>query len=513
MNHWNRIKTITGRLLSVPWYPIVFSAYPVLALLSENIGQVQASAALRPLLVTVAAASLLYLLLRLLLRDWHRAAFLSTLLMALFFSYGHAYNLLIEQFPKINLTPWTLSSGGVLAVLAVWWVTRPKAAFASSAWGFNVIALGLVIAALAGTNFGPAPKRKGALPADNAPVEPGLVKPQDPPDVYYFILDSYARQDLLQEAYGFDNSGFIQALQQRGFYVAGCGQSNYGRTELSLASSLNMSYLQGLDHEFTPDNIDRTTLWDSLKHSAARANFESLGYKIVNFANGFAWMELTDADEFLSPPPLSSGMTEFEGLYLQTTLARRLQDLGWLDPDAIMAQNYRDRFEFDFNSMNQLAADPAPTFAYIHVLAPHPPFVFGPHGEPTNPDDYWNEQRIYPSDLYAKGYTNELPYLNQRILDAVDILIKNSPTPPVIILQGDHGPWVQPNPQHFMIFNAYYLPGHTDQLYPTITPVNTFRLVFDAYFGGKYDMLKDVSYDSPVPDLFNFTTVPNPCEK
>jgi hypothetical protein len=56
------------------------------------------------------------------------------------------------------------------------------------------------------------------------------------------------------------------------------------------------------------------------------------------------------------------------------------------------------------------------------------------------------------------------------------------------------------------------LPGHEDSLYSTITPVNTFRLVFNKYFGGKYDMLKDVSYFSPVPKLYDFSVIPNKCE-
>jgi hypothetical protein len=31
-------------------------------------------------------------------------------------------------------------------------------------------------------------------------------------------------------------------------------------------------------------------------------------------------------------------------------------------------------------------------------------------------------------------------------------------------------------------------------LYESITPVNTFRLVFNLYFGGSYDLLGDKNY-------------------
>jgi hypothetical protein len=55
------------------------------------------------------------------------------------------------------------------------------------------------------------------------------------------------------------------------------------------------------------------------------------------------------------------------------------------------------------------------------------------------------------------------------------------------------------------------MPGHNDLLYPAVTPVNFFRLVFNAYFGGKYDILEDVSYFSPVPKLYEFSEIKNPC--
>jgi hypothetical protein len=350
-----------------------------------------------------------------------------------------------------------------------------------------------------------------ALGADNAPIQTDLVLPANPPDVYYFILDSYTRQDLLKSAFGYDNTEFLDALRERGFYIAECSQSNYVRTEISLASSLNMMYLQQLDDAFTPESTARRTLWDSLKHSAARYNFESMGYKTVNFATGFAWNELDDADVFVEPPPLTSGMSEFEGLFLRTTLGRYAQDLGWVDPDAVMGQAFRDRFNNIFNSMGSLANMPEPTFAYVHVISPHPPFVFDPEGNPTYPPDFWNEQREYPSDSYAEGYINQLTWLSKKTLTAIDTLLAESDTPPIIILQGDHGPWMQPKDRRMWILNAYYLPEHNDELYSTITPVNTFRIVFNTYFGGGYDILEDVSYFSPVPKLYDFSKISNTC--
>ena len=49
----------------------------------------------------------------------------------------------------------------------------------------------------------------------------------------------------------------------------------------------------------------------------------------------------------------------------------------------------------------------------------------------------------------------------------------------------------------FPILNAYYFPRRDyDNLYEGITPVNTFRVVFDTYFGQSFDILKDRYYFS-----------------
>ena len=98
------------------------------------------------------------------------------------------------------------------------------------------------------------------------------------------------------------------------------------------------------------------------------------------------------------------------------------------------------------------------------------------------------------------------------MLQAIDTIVANSETPPIIIIQGDHGPWLQPKDKRFWNLTAIYFPGHKNKLYSTISPVNIFRLVFNTYFGGKYDILDDASYFSPVPNLYDFSKMPYPCD-
>lgn len=507
------MKKVTTGVFNIPWYPIAVSAYPALALLSTNVGQVLLSAGIRSLLVSVVFGGILYFLVWLVMWQVYKSALLTTIWLALFFSYGHIYIAIDEKYPGANYTLWLAMGWIVLFVSSLLWVLRSKATFAASTTTFNTITLALLVMSVGQILLESEPRGVQALGADNAPVQDDLTLPQNPPDVYYIILDSYAREDFLRTVYDYDNSEFIQALEERGFYVAGCSQSNYVRTEISLASSLNMMYLPELDDEFKPESTARRTLWNSLKHSAVRHNFEILGYETVNFATGFAWNELEDADHFITPPPFSSGLTEFEGLFLRTTLARYAQEWGWVDPDAVMGQSFRDRFNNVFDSMDELANMPGPQFSYIHLISPHPPFVFDAEGNPNYPPDFWNEQREYPYDDYQRGYTGQLTFLNTKMLEAIDTILAESETPPVIVLQGDHGAWMQPKDRRMWILNAYYLPGHEDELYPTITPVNTFRLIFNSYFGGDYEMLEDKSYFSPVPNLYDFKEMPITCGK
>ena len=110
-------------------------------------------------------------------------------------------------------------------------------------------------------------------------------------------------------------------------------------------------------------------------------------------------------------------------------------------------------------------------------------------------------------------------YLNTLVLDAVETILESSTTPPIIIIQGDHGtagyakrediPKLNMKERH-AILNAYYFPdGKTDLLYPTISPVNTFRVVLNTYFNGKYEMLPDKNYFNPSQRQFDYIDVTN----
>jgi hypothetical protein len=319
------------------------------------------------------------------------------------------------------------------------------------------------------------------------------------PDVYYIILDAYGRQDVLQKKLGYDNTPFLHSLRERGFFVADCSQSNYGYTEYSLASSLNYDYLDALGGV---DNNARIAL---IKHGAVRSFFESLGYQIIAFPTGWSSTEWKDADIFYDYGGGFATLTEFEKLFLDTTLLRVESDYSRSSvKDADKRDARRLRIFSALDKLKQIPDKPEHTFTFAHLVIPHNPYSFGPNGEFVSFNDG------APFDERAKAYSNQVTFINREILKVVDVILQKSEVPPVIIIQGDHGPAIETPTRRMPILNVYYLPGGGEAaLYPSITPVNSFRVVFDRYFGAAFELLPDTSYYSSYQLPYAFAAVPD----
>jgi len=120
---------------------------------------------------------------------------------------------------------------------------------------------------------------------------------------------------------------------------------------------------------------------------------------------------------------------------------------------------------------------------------------------------------------YRDGYVKQLQFINQKIMAAIEKIISNSNEPPIIIIQGDHGPgslldWNVSEPitsalrERMPILNAKYLPAEIRKfLYPGMTPVNSFRIVFKRCFGKSLALLPDKSYFSLPSDPVRWVDV------
>ena len=498
--------------LQTPIYPFFIAAYPVLALLSFNITQVQYPAAVRSLLLACLAAGLLFLIFRLVYRDAHRAAFVVAVWLLLFSSYGQIYDTISKKWKLPHFTTWMLAAWLLLAILVLVLAALRKLHFEGIALPLNIVSLGLVIYVLypvinwSFIKTAPAPAKTGqAKQVLQVPAGETL------PDIYYIMPEDYGRVDQLQRWAQIDTSQFQQFLKDKGFYVAGCSQSNYVTSELSLGSSLDMDYLQNLGSGFRANNEDQAVIWNVIRYNTLEADLKKIGYKTVAFATGFSWSELDNSDVYITPPPYWSGLTSFENLLLRTTPVRHLEDIGVLNLFNIDGERYRARTLLVYDSVPRLASMPGPKFVFMHIINPHPPFVFNADGSKIVPSTFIDQSGNYTQDKYQQGYRDQVPFADQELENTVTTLLSKSTRPLVIIIQTDTGPWFTSGPDQFTILNAYYMPGHTAQLYPGISPVNSFRVILNAYFNAKIPLLNDQSYFSPIPYIYDFSPVPNAC--
>jgi len=344
------------------------------------------------------------------------------------------------------------------------------------------------------------------------------------PDIYYVILDEYPRQDVLLESYDYDNSEFLNSLEELGFYVAEMSQSNYAQTELSFASSLNYNFLHEIVNGLNPSSNDRAPLWSLIKESATRKRLEKIGYTTVAFESGYAWSQLEDADIYSGPSQgilaqnnLSGDLSDFEVLLLRNSAASILADAKVFFPYTLTpvlkrpALKAYEQVTFILDQLPVLYKQSNPIFVFAHIVAPHPPYVYSVSGEYIGDQflvegGFGGEEELY--DHNVKGHQRSVTFINLKILQVVREIIEKSESLPIIILQADHGVPFSSHEDRMAILNAYYLPmGGNEHLYENISPVNTFRVIFNYYFGDDLRLLKDESYFSSYDLPFDFSLV------
>jgi len=501
----------------LPWHTLLVAIYPPLFLFSQNVERLELLELAIPIPLIAILAALSLGVLYLILRDLPKAALVATPTWLLFWYYTDIYWF---------IEPWTIGDfrigrqrylAAVLAVLLagvlvlVW---RSKKKHENLTRIMNVVSACLVLMA-AGTVVS---YRVTHARANTATVSTSdMTAFEGPlPDVYYVILDGYGRQDILADLMDFDNSAFVEGLRERGFYVADKACSNYCQTQLSLASSLNLDYVQALPVDLDPCTDDRLPLTALFRGDKVFAFFRREGYSLVSFATGFNPTELRQADIYVTG---HSDLTNFQTMLLGQTPLQLMKRF-------LVAQQFDHHRSRIIQAMDLLGdAEIAPKFVFAHLISPHPPFVFGPQGQPITDFPKYDmgdgshrfKRTGMTTDEYIAYYRDQVTYLNTLVLAAVDDVLANSPEPPIIIIQGDHGPgshlyWESIEdtslPERLSILNAYYFPdGDYSQLYPEITPVNSFRIVLSQYFGQDYPPLADHSYFSSWERPYAFSDV------
>jgi hypothetical protein len=339
------------------------------------------------------------------------------------------------------------------------------------------------------------------------------------PDIYYIIPDGYGSQSMLQKIHGYDNSEFIQELESRGFVVAPESKSNYHRSILSISSTLNMQYLDSLYDTFGDSNL-WWPMMGAFSQNHAQEILKTQGYKTVSVASGGDFTTLTNSDYYRQTHLIT--LNKFEHLYIYHSALSYLGVFDW--GSSISFPNHsmhRKVVLYAFEQLHEIPDIPGPKFVFVHIISPHAPFIFDAQGNyvtPEYPFTFADDREFLgtPSE-HREGYLGQLQFVNTQILAAVDAIREKSPHPPIIIIQGDHGPSVFVDyhsaeraclQERYSILNAYHFPGVSPEEIPEdISPVNTFRFIFNHYFDAELEILPNRHYFSPASSMYEFIDI------
>jgi hypothetical protein len=491
------------RLAATPLYPLLAAAYPVAFLYAQNVHEAIAPfELLLPLGLSLGSTLVALAIFRALTGRWAAAALISTLLLALFFSYGMAWQWLEEALPG----PWLLITAWVLlAVIGIWLIWRfgahaKRLTLPLNVVGSAVIGINLVIIGAFVMNVHPTV----AVTGPGLTMSPAPSPGQRLPDVYWIILDRYGSGNVIDKYFEYDNAPFLDELGERGFYIAQHATANYLKTALSLVSSRNMQYL---DFDVLRERATSDRDWGPL-YADLSAPFQvehylaSAGYRFIYL--GTYWSPTARHPSAEINYVYDQLASEFLDVLTGSTMLVALEGLGPESPFD-WRRNRWNQTRYEWDSLNRASSLGGPKFVHAHFALPHEPYVFHADGSFVSAEDEQGRPR-------EVNYVDQLRFTNGQVLDWLDSLLSvPSSERPIVIIQADEGPfpiryargegafdWTTATPEEleekFGILSAFYLPDRTPQevgLYDSITPVNQFRAIFGEYFGLDLPLLPD----------------------
>jgi len=468
----------------IPFHIFLFPAYTVLILAANNLGQIQLDVIIRPISYVLLLSVAILFLSWLCLRNFLQAGMLTFTILFFLLTYGHFYNFMQGRV----IGQWVI--GTHFYLLLLWGLVFLTAAYffviRITSYQEITLILNIITLILVSVQIGTIIIYETKPQSDSQHAYETYLHPQQGslPDVYFIILDKYGRSDAIKSLYSYDNSEFIEGLEALGFWVADCARSNYSFTVMSLSSQLNMAYIEDLTDE---PNLKTTTAL--IRNNHVHQMFDELGYTTIAFDMGFTWGNMKHFDYYFDQKLNNTNslhLSPFEIMYLKSTLGvlmfeAELDIAEQMTLTDIEQKAFRTQLILEY--LPEITSIPGPKFIHAHLITPHPPYIFNADGT-LNP----NFDQVKPTE----GYRSQLAFIEPRILNVIEQILDNSKTPPIIILQGDHGfgkKYVT------SVLLALYLPNNgVEGLYEDMTLVNVFPHIFNTYFGAEIDYLPDLSY-------------------
>jgi hypothetical protein len=464
------------------WVLLTVSLYPCLFQYSTNLPESRFGDAMLFFGIFLGIGLLIFLVLGLILRRVEAAGCLAGIFLLVVMNYGLLIRSVQAWVPGFRGRYLLLILGVLLGglTLLVWRKKR--------SCHVPLILLGLTFSALClvmGITAIPKLLQTGTNGSQTVLSEPVAVA-EDLPNVYYYLYDEYCGPESLQYYYDYDNSGFYEALEDRGFT---CSGSSYNKE--SLATVRLVPDLYDLGYDVTPYFQSNDGKLPRLYQV-----FSHMGYRI-NLISHNDFLDTDGATPLITDQKADSICVYlYENSFLPNTpLVSILEEL----PQLRTAYQYESMLQETLDTMETAWRDTqdGATLTLGYVQCPHSWFVFDADGDPVPEEDHlnWGDPQYY---------LGQLEYTNQRIFEAVDQIQKNDPTA-IIILQSDHGarlashltelydaPYDEATdtlPQQ-NILNCVYVPGKSLEI-EGLSGINTLRTLLNQVYGMDYEMLPD----------------------
>lgn len=335
-------------------------------------------------------------------------------------------------------------------------------------------------------------KHQNPIPFKTGDIQFSTLPDAKYPDVFVLQLDEYAGLNTLEKTFGVNNQKFVDDLKGRSFQVAGNPNSNYNGTPFSVLSLLNMNYLQELSRTEIASAVAYSKSVAAINNNKLMAFFRENGYAVSN--HSFFDVEQTVSLDYLFLPIK-------ERLILDKTLGSVLANDLVCSINSNSFHLFINDFPAKIDRYNQevikrshqtIQNEKRPLFMYMHLMAPHGPFLRDSSGQLKNIGKAFSEQN---KGFKITSYLEYLAYCNAVSLRMVDSIKAHNPNS-IIILLSDHGlrnlKQGDRKNAEFNNFLAVYSPSKQGFKIPdSLCTVNVFRLLLNEYFDQKLPLLEN----------------------
>ena len=431
------------------------------------------------------------LLFWLLYRNFIKANLAAFFILAFHFFFGSVHDGLKNIFPGSFISRYTfiLPAALVLFMILLIVLKKRKSPLFKLSYYLNILFIVLLLTD-AGFLTGKIINREKASYA----LPEGFASCQNcpKPDIYFILADEYAGNKELKDLFQFDDSVFLDQLKSLNFHTIPASQSNYNYTPFSVASMLNMNYIDLEGKERTKPNL--TYSYELIRDNRLLQFLRFHGYNFYNYSVfDFEGQPARTRETFL---PAKTRL-----ITAQTFLSRFDKEIRfnlvsrWKSKKNLKIITYYNKMNNEniYSLTWKLAEQKTklPKFVYTHLMMPHYPYYFDRDGK-----EQPFEKLLEGNQTSKEAYIEYLQYSNKKLMELVEHILRSSASPPIIVIAGDHGfrHFTEPvdTTYYFLNLVSVHLPSNNYSGFSdSLTGVNLFRAVLNAQYGQQLPFLKD----------------------